>query len=137
MVREIATCLYAVLMLLAVGKGQASAEVPSELVTAPRAILCLSPSELPAAVQPLVSRDQQRLRKLRCMRIESGVPLTLMTPGDALNFDAPWQVNLRPQGIRGVTVWGYPSAFALPDGTGIALQNRRHKSEKPRPARSR
>ena len=112
-------------MLLAVRAGPARAEVPSELVTAPRAILCLSHSNLPAAVDPAVSRSQEQLRRLRCMRTEPGIPLTVMTPRDALNLDAPWQVNLRPQGIRGVTMWGYHSAFALPDGTGIAPQTGR------------
>ena len=108
-----------VFVMLAVGAGQAQAEIPIDLVTASRAVLCLSPTNLSEAVQPAVANNQGRLRHLRCMRTEFGVPVTLMGSDTSLGY-VPWQVRVHPQGIRGVTMWGYHSSFALPDGTGIA-----------------
>jgi hypothetical protein len=135
--RETKMRAQAVLAVLAIVIAPARAEIPADLVTAPRAVLCLSPSNLREAVQPAISKDQGRLRRLRCMRTDFGIPITLTGDNSTLHLGAPWQVRVRPQGIQGVTMWGYHSSFALRDGTAVAEQMRRDSQEKAAPMRDR
>jgi len=89
---------------------------PRELVTAPNAVLCLSAHDVDTASFGRI-RDQEWLRDLGCMRSPAGVPATLLSDSDAVGI---LNVRFRPEGISGgVTLWGRPSAFTLPDGTPL------------------
>lgn len=106
-------------IILAATVSQATA-TPKELLTGDNAILCLSASSLPEASRP--PNSQQRLRSLSCVRMIPGVPLTVLE-GDSV--DGPWKISLRPQGISGgVTFYGFPSSFALPDGKPVGQTRR-------------
>jgi hypothetical protein len=88
-----------------------------ELVTADNAILCLSPEALGDANRPAIAKSQDRLRGLRCLRSGSGIPITVL---EDAKTDGPWMIRFRPQGISGgVTLWGLPSSFAMPDGSKV------------------
>ena len=88
-----------------------------ELVTAPDAVLCLSAESLDAAGAPKVARSQDRLRELGCLRSPAGVPATLLSGSDGT---FTWSVRYRPEGMSGgITLWGRPHAFTLPDGTAL------------------
>ena len=89
---------------------------PRELVTAADAVLCLSARDVDAASFGR-NRSQEQLRDLGCMRSPAGVPATLLSGADGVGV---WSVRFRPEGISGgVTLWGRPSAFTLPDGTPL------------------
>ena len=66
------------------------------------------------------ARSQDRLRDLGCLRSPAGVPATLLSGADG---EGIWSVRYRPQGMSGgITLWGRPSAFTLPDGTPLKSQ---------------
>jgi hypothetical protein len=110
--------LAIIVMVFAAGAAQASPPA-SELVTAADAILCLEPGSLAAASQAEMS--QRRLRGLRCMRIGSGIPLTVLERTGA----SVWKVSFRPQGIPGgVTLWGNATSFTTPDGAPVIHSQR-------------
>jgi hypothetical protein len=112
--------LAVIVLILAAGDARA-APLPSELVTAANAILCLSPDSLTEASQADVARSQQRLRGLRCMRIGSGIPLTVLERTSA----NVWKISFRPQGIPGgVTLWGRATSFTTPDGAPVIHSTR-------------
>jgi hypothetical protein len=99
-----------ILIVLATGSAQAAPPV-NELVTAANAILCLHPGNLREANHAEVAKSQQRLRGLRCMRTEAGIPLTVLERPEP----DVWKVSFRPQGISGgVTLWGRAASFATP-----------------------
>jgi hypothetical protein len=103
-------------LIFVVGTGSALAAEPRELVTAPDAVLCLSARNVDAASAEHV-RNQERLRGIGCMRSPAGVPATLLSGADGVGV---WSVRFRPEGISGgITLWGRPSAFTLPDGTPL------------------
>ena len=102
-------------LILIVTAGSAAAAEPKELATAPDAVLCLSADGLAGAGQ--FARSQDRLRDLGCLRSPAGVPATLLSGTDG---DGIWSVRYRPEGMSGgITLWGRPSAFTLPDGTPL------------------
>jgi hypothetical protein len=104
--------------ILIVTASSAAAAEPKELATAPDAVLCLSADSLAGAGR--VSRSQDRLRDLGCLRSPAGVPATLLSGTDG---EGIWSVRYRPQGMSGgITLWGRPSAFTLPDGTPLKSQ---------------
>ena len=106
------------LVLFLAAASEAAAE-QKELVTAPNAILCLSPDNLDEASVPPIAKDQDLLRGLGCMRTHSGIPTTLL---DGPETGGSWRVRVRPQGISGgVTMWGRPSLFARPDGSQLRI----------------
>jgi hypothetical protein len=103
-------------LILVLATSSALAAEPRELVTAPGAVLCLSAHSLDEASFSRV-RSQERLRDLGCMRSPAGVPATLLTGSDGIGI---WSVRFRPEGMSGgITLWGRPSAFMLPDGTPL------------------
>ena len=107
------TRIWALVLLMTA--GSAAAAEPRELATAPDAVLCLSADSLAGAGR--VARNQERLRGLGCLRSPAGVPATLLsgTEGEGI-----WSVRYRPEGMSGgITLWGRPSAFTLPDGTPL------------------
>jgi hypothetical protein len=105
-----------VLILVLAGSGAAAAE-PRELVTAPDAVLCLDAASLGRAAEGAEAQRQDRLRDLGCLKSPAGVPVTLLSAVDGVST---WSVRFRPQGISGgLTLWGRPSAFTLPDGTPL------------------
>lgn len=105
-------------LILIVTAGSAAAAEPKELATAPEAVLCLSADSLAGAGR--VARSQDRLRDLGCLRSPAGVPATLLSGADG---EGIWSVRYRPQGMSGgITLWGRPSAFTLPDGTPLKSQ---------------
>jgi hypothetical protein len=111
------TALLAV--VLAAIASQASAET-QELVTADNAVLCLSAGNVGEATRS--GRSQERLRGMQCLRIHSGIPLTVLDGDDPAG---PWKIRFRPEGISGgITMWGLPSSFALPDGTQLRRTRR-------------
>jgi hypothetical protein len=92
--------------------GQAVAQ-SAEMVTVPDAILCLYPSNLGQAYKPEISKSQDALRRLRCMRTEGGVSTTVL---DTPQVGEPVRVLFRPQGIpAGVALWTRASSIARPD----------------------
>lgn len=94
---------------------------PDRFVTASDAILCLAPGRLNEASQPEIAQSQQRLRRLQCMRIGSGIPLTVIER----THPSVWKVSLRPDGIPdGVTLWGRVSSFTTPDGEPLVHSTR-------------
>ena len=102
-------------LILIVTASSAAAAEPKELATAPDAVLCLSADSLAGAGR--VVRSQDRLRDLGCLRSPAGVPATLLSKSDG---EGIWSVRYRPQGMSGgITLWGRPSAFTLPDGTPL------------------
>ena len=108
-----------VLMLLAAAGAAAAAEPqePTELVTAPDAVLCLDAGSLDQAGAGHAAGSQTRLRSLGCLRSPAGVPATLLSATEEAGI---WSVRFRPQGMSGgITLWGRPSAFTLPDGTPL------------------
>lgn len=93
--------------------ASAMAETPDEVVTAPNAILCVSPGNLDIANQPAVGESQLVLRAMGCLRTESGIRTRLLEPPD---LNHPWRVRFYPAGISGgVVLWGLPSSFTTPD----------------------
>jgi len=103
-----------VLILLVTASSAAAAE-PKELATGPDAVLCLNADSLAGAGR--VARSQDRLRDLGCLHSPAGVPATLISGADG---EGTWSVRYRPQGMSGgITLWGRPSAFTLPDGTPL------------------
>ena len=103
-------------LILIVTASSAVAAEPKELATAPDAVLCLSGGSLAAAgrVARGQDRSQDRLRDLGCLRSPAGVPATLLNGAEG---EGIWSVRYRPQGMSGgITLWGRPSAFTLPDG---------------------
>jgi hypothetical protein len=113
-----------VLMLVA-SVGAAAAVEPqpksTELVTAPDAVLCLDAASLDHAHVGRTAGSQTRLQSLGCLRSPPGVPATLLSDTDAAS--SIWSVRFRPQGMSGgITLWGRPSAFTLPDGTPLRSQ---------------
>jgi hypothetical protein len=112
--------ILAVIVLI-LAAGAARAATPNEFVTAPNAILCLSPDSLIEANQPEIAQSQRRLRSLRCMRIGSGIPLTVL---ERTGADV-WKISFRPQGISGgVTLWGRATSFTTPDGAPVIHSTR-------------
>ena len=113
-----------VLMLLAAAGAAAAAEPQeksTELVTAPDAVLCLDAGSLDNAHAGHAARSQARLQSLGCLRSPAGVPATLLNAKDEAGI---WSVRFRPQGMSGgITLWGRPSAFTLPDDA--PMQSRR------------
>jgi hypothetical protein len=113
--------ILAAIVLLLAASGAHAAPLPSELVTAANAILCLNPGSLTEASQPEIAQSQRRLRGLRCMRIGSGIPLTVL---ERTGTDV-WKVSFRPQGIPGgVTLWGRATSFTTPDGEPVIHSTR-------------
>ena len=101
--------------LLIMTASSAAAAEPRELATAPDAVLCLSADSLASAGR--VARSQDRLRSLGCLRSPAGIPATRLSGADG---EGTWSVRYRPQGMSGgITLWGRPSAFTLPDGTPL------------------
>jgi hypothetical protein len=108
------TRIFALMFVLAA--GSASAAEPRELVTAPDAVLCLRAQSVDAAGNS-TGKNQERLRGLGCLRSPAGVPATLLSGADGVGV---WSVRFRPEGMSGgITLWGRPSAFTLPDGTPL------------------
>jgi len=103
--------------ILVLAAGSASAAEPNELVTAADAVLCLNANSLDRASAGRVARSQERLRDLGCLRSPPGVPATLLSGSEGVGT---WSVRFRPEGMSGgITLWGRPSAFTLPDGTPL------------------
>jgi len=101
--------------------GPAAAEVQAELVTAPDAILCVSPENLDVANQRQVAASLTVLRAMGCIRIENGIRTRLLEGADV---QRPWRVRLYPVGIsNGVELWGMPSSFTTPDGAKVRPAN--------------
>jgi len=91
----------------------AIAEPPEELLTAPNAILCVSPDNLDTANQSSVAKSQLVLRAMGCIRTETGIRARLLEGSDV---PRPWRVRFYPAGISGgVELWGLPSSFTMPD----------------------
>lgn len=112
--------ISALMLIFAAGFGTtgASAE-PGELATAPDAVLCLSADSVDEATAGRAARDQERLRGLGCLRSPAGVPATLLSTTEGAGT---WSVRFRPQGMSGgITLWGRPSAFTLPDGSPLPM----------------
>jgi hypothetical protein len=106
-------------LLLVLASVPAAGMEPTELVTAPDAVLCLDAGSLDQA-GVAGARTQQRLRSLGCLRSPAGVPATLLSGSQ---HTGTWSVRFRPQGMSGgITLWGRPSAFTLPDGTPLRSQ---------------
>ena len=55
-----------------------SAAAPQDLVTADQAVLCLSPVNLEEATQPQIARSLELLKELNCLRVGSGIRVTIM-----------------------------------------------------------
>jgi hypothetical protein len=108
------------IFVLVLTAGSAMAAEPRELVTAQDAVLCLSAESLDAASAHKVAKSaksQDRLRELGCLRSPAGIPATLLSGSDGT---FTWSVRYRPQGMSGgITLWGRPHAFTLPDGTAL------------------
>jgi hypothetical protein len=107
-------------LLLVLTANSAAAAEPQELATAPDAVLCLSAESLDQASAARIGKSQDRLRALGCLRSPAGVPATLLSGSEG---GITWSVRFRPQGMSGgITLWGRPSAFTLPDGTPLRSQ---------------
>jgi hypothetical protein len=103
-------------IILIVTASSAMAAEPRELATASDAVLCLSADSL-AAAAGRASKSQDRLRELGCLRSPAGVPATLLSGTDG---EGNWSVRYRPEGMSdGITLWGRPSSFTMPDGTPL------------------
>jgi hypothetical protein len=103
-------------LIFVLAAGSAMAAEPQGLVTAPDAVLCLTSHNVDTASFGRIT-SQERLRGLGCMRSPAGVPATLLSGSDGVGV---WSVRFRPEGISGgITLWGRPSAFTLPDGTPL------------------
>ena len=106
--------MSALVLVFATGSAAAA---PQELLTAPDAVLCLSADRLDEAGGGRAGKDQERLRELGCLRSPAGIPATLLNGPET---GGSLSVRFRPQGISGgVTLWGRPSAFTLPDGSPL------------------
>ena len=106
--------LAVILVLLTSATARAAGEADSrELVTGANAILCMRPGNLIQASQPEIAQSQQRLRGLHCMRVDPGIPLTVLERSHA----SVWKIRFRPAGIPGgVTLWGRVTSFTTPNG---------------------
>lgn len=108
--------LAAFLVPISVDGARATTEL-SEFVTSANAILCLGPGSLNEASRAQTAKSPERLRSLRCIRTESGIPLTVLERNAGV-----WKISFRPQGIPGgVTLWGRASSFTAPDGAPQAV----------------
>ena len=104
-------------LMLVLAAGSAAAAEPRELATAPDAVLCLDAGSLDQVGAGHAARIQERLRSLGCLKSPAGVPATLLSGPEEIGV---WSVRFRPQGISGgITLWGRPSAFTLPDGSPL------------------
>jgi hypothetical protein len=102
--------------MVVLAAGSAAAAEPRELVTATGAVLCLRAQSLDAAGFGR-AKSQDRLRDIGCLKSPAGVPATLLSGTDGVGVRS---VRFRPEGISGgITLWGRPSAFTLPDGTPL------------------
>jgi hypothetical protein len=102
-------------LVVVLAASSAMAAEPRELATGPDAVLCLRAESVDAA--SFGHKSQDRLRGLGCLKSPAGVPATLLSGSDGT---AVWSVRFRPEGMSGgVTLWGRPSAFTLPDGTPL------------------
>jgi hypothetical protein len=102
-----------------IGWSSAIAQVPDDLVTAPNAILCLSPDNLDIANHPIVAESQLVLRGMGCLRTEAGIRTRRLEGADT-DPDRPLRVRFYPRGISGgVVLWGLTSSFAAPDGAKL------------------
>jgi hypothetical protein len=114
--------LFALMLFLGLGPTAVVAAPngrATELVTAVDAVLCLDEASLDRAGtgRPMT---QTGLRNLGCLRSPAGVPATLLDDRDVAGA---LSVRYRPSGMSGgVTLWGRPSAFTLPDGTALRSQ---------------
>jgi hypothetical protein len=105
------------LLMVVLTNGSAAAAEPKELATAPDAVLCLDAGSLDQAGAG--ARNQDRLRDLGCLRSPPGVLATLLSGSEEIGI---WRVRFRPQGMSGgITLWGRPSAFTLPDGSALLM----------------
>jgi len=115
------------ILMLVLAAGSAAAAEPKELLTAPDAVLCLRADSLHEAGPGHVAKNQELLRRIGCLRSPAGVPATLLSGPDGTGTSAAgtwavgiWSVRYRPEGMSGgLTMWGRPSAFTLPDGTPL------------------
>ena len=110
------------ILMLVLAAGSAAGAEPRELLTAPDAVLCLRADSLHEAGVGHIAKNQEQLRGLGCMRSPAGVPATLIRRSDGADPWAAgtWSVRYRPEGMSGgITMWGRPSAFTLPDGTPL------------------
>ena len=115
------------ILMLVLAAGSAAAVEPKELLTAPDAVLCLRADSLHEAGVGHVAKNQELLRRLGCLRSPAGVPATLLSGSDRAGASGAstwaagiWSVRYRPEGMSGgITMWGRPSAFTLPDGTPL------------------
>jgi hypothetical protein len=104
------------IFVLVLTAGSATAAEPRELLTAPDAVAS-APIAWMRPVPLRLPRSQDRLRELGCLRSPAGIPATLLS-GSAGTFT--WSVRYRPQGMSGgITLWGRPHAFTLPDGSAL------------------
>jgi hypothetical protein len=92
----------------------ALAEAPDDLLTAPNAILCVSPDNLDIANHPAIGRSQVVLRGMGCLRTEAGIRARPLA-GTEMDSGSPWMVRFYPAGISGgVVLWGLASSFTAP-----------------------
>ena len=104
-------------LLMFLASGSAQAAEPRELVTAPDAVLCLDAEHLGQASSGRAARDRSLLRELGCLRSPAGVPATLLSGSEGVGT---WSVRFRPEGMSGgITLWGRPSSFTLPNGSPL------------------
>ena len=66
-------------LMLVLACGSAAAAEPTELVTAPDAVLCLDAGSLDQAGDGPAAGAQHRLRSLGCLKSPAGVPATLLS----------------------------------------------------------
>lgn len=106
--------------LLVLASGSAIAAEARELVTAPDAVLCLNADQVDRASSGPAARDHGLMRKLGCLRSPAGVPATLLSGSEGIGSAGTWSVRFRPEGMSGgITLWGRPSSFTLPDGSPL------------------
>jgi hypothetical protein len=104
----------AVLAILGILASPSISGAEPEVLTADRAVLCLSQENAAVAREPAVAKSQAVLRAMGCLRVGAGIRVEVL----ASNEDETWQVRFFPAGIsRGVVLWAHASSFA---GTRVA-----------------
>ena len=93
----------------------------SQMQTVFGGVLCETPFQLRKAITAANRGESQRVWQLGCMRAGDGTKVIL--------FDqiapplGPWKVQLTPNGVASVVLWGYSSSFQVnPDETPSSME---------------
>lgn len=97
----------------ATGRDAAS---ETEFLTRDGALLCVSPRDMKEVAA--ARSDPARLRALRCVKMEGGIPVRRIR-SDRANALHLWEVTVDPDQPDPISAWGTAGDFLWRDGTPV------------------